>query len=359
MPRPRIFVGILNWGLGHAARSLALLPDLEAAGCELIIGSDGEALDLLQLERPDLTKIVLPSYKMRYPSASMTWNLIQAGPRLWRAIRAEALALKKWRQYYGFKGVISDNRYGLSAGGNSVFLGHQLQLPVPWAWQAPWARALQAYYLRRFSELWVPDWPRPWSLTGEMGTGGTWTRQYLGPLSRLEGEGRPLNHRPIGLALVLSGPEPARSKFEAQLWPQLQSLDRAWTLIRGTQVGPKLPPPSPQGQVWDLLPHDALTWVYRQAQAVVIRSGYSSLMDLAQVGQGRLILVPTQGQPEQLNLAQNLSQRFGFVHQAEKNFNLKQALNKLDEKQAAWPKNLPETKNLRQTIIQNWLDKLV
>jgi len=48
------------------------------------------------------------------------------------------------------------------------------------------------------------------------------------------------------------------------------------------------------------------------AETVVCRSGYSSLLDLAALGQ-RAVLIPTPGQPEQVYLAKHWATRFGMA----------------------------------------------
>ena len=52
-----ILVAPLNWGLGHATRSIPIIYALLADGFEVIIASDGMALTLLQKEFPQLEGI--------------------------------------------------------------------------------------------------------------------------------------------------------------------------------------------------------------------------------------------------------------------------------------------------------------
>jgi UDP:flavonoid glycosyltransferase YjiC (YdhE family) len=60
----KIIVAPLNWGLGHASRCVPLIRMLMKQGFEVLLASDGDALQLLQLEFPELTSFELPSYNM-------------------------------------------------------------------------------------------------------------------------------------------------------------------------------------------------------------------------------------------------------------------------------------------------------
>ena len=64
MKKKRILVAPLNWGLGHATRSIPVINALIEEGFQPIIASDGAALTLLQKEFPRLSSIELPSYNI-------------------------------------------------------------------------------------------------------------------------------------------------------------------------------------------------------------------------------------------------------------------------------------------------------
>ncbi|MBK7410275.1 MAG: hypothetical protein IPJ40_20790 [Saprospirales bacterium] len=63
----RILIAPLNWGLGHATRSIPIIRELIKQGHEVWLASDGRALDLLKREFPDLPALELPEYDVRYP----------------------------------------------------------------------------------------------------------------------------------------------------------------------------------------------------------------------------------------------------------------------------------------------------
>ena len=66
-----ILYAVLNWGLGHATRSIPLIRTLtnyqeQNLKCNLTIISTGRALNILKSEFPKLTFIDLPDYNIKY-----------------------------------------------------------------------------------------------------------------------------------------------------------------------------------------------------------------------------------------------------------------------------------------------------
>ena len=64
--KKRILVAPLNWGLGHATRCIPIIDALISHDFEPIIASDGNALELLKKEFPNLRFLELPSYNITY-----------------------------------------------------------------------------------------------------------------------------------------------------------------------------------------------------------------------------------------------------------------------------------------------------
>lgn len=100
MQKKRILVAALNWGLGHAARCVPIIEELQRQHFEPIIASDGEALRLLHKEFPHLNYEKLPSYHIKYPEngAYFKWKLIMETPRILSAIEEEKKLTKKTGQ---------------------------------------------------------------------------------------------------------------------------------------------------------------------------------------------------------------------------------------------------------------------
>ena len=328
----RILITPLNWGLGHATRSLAVAAALRDAAArqgrpaDIHWASDGDALALLRRERPDDTIHELPGADVRYPTRSMTVNMLLAAPKLARTILAETRATAKMHARFDFDLIISDNRYGCRvAGVPSAIVTHQVHLPLPAGPSRTLANAINHWLLRRFDEVLVPDYPGPRALAGPMSAplDGA-TMRYLGPVSRLASVVSRIDDRgriPPGgrhLAVVLSGPEPQRTALEEAVLARVAELGAGSrvTLVRGLPRGggstlPQnlLAVPRAAGvslEVVDFLTSDAIGALYATADALLVRAGYTTVMDLAALG-CRAVWVPTPGQPEQEWLARSLA----------------------------------------------------
>ncbi len=321
---PRIIFGVLNWGLGHATRSVPLIQQLINEGFEVIIASDGAALDFLKATFPNLTAEALPAYNIRYSlGRHQTIKIAQQLPKIARAIFLEQRRTKQLVAKYRPQGLISDNRLGFwHADVPTVYISHQLRFRLILG--SALANRLHAYYYQRFSEVWIPDFAPPHNLAGELSRVYLTHQkhQYLGPLSRF----KPSQIQAITyqLLVVLSGPEPQRSLLENLVLQQANSFKGTIALVRGVFDGSPLPTePIASVVVFDYLLSDELAEVIGKSQQILMRSGYSSIMDLYALQRGA-VLIPTPGQPEQEYLAAVLQKNPSFfvVHQADLQLNL-------------------------------------
>ncbi|HMR57888.1 MAG TPA: hypothetical protein PKC10_11230, partial [Cyclobacteriaceae bacterium] len=83
-----VLVAVLNWGLGHATRSIPVINQLLQRQVNVTIGSDGAALHLLKQEFPQLRFVELPAYKVTYPThGSLMFNMIVQLPHLRKIIQ--------------------------------------------------------------------------------------------------------------------------------------------------------------------------------------------------------------------------------------------------------------------------------
>lgn len=302
--RPVLFAA-LNWGMGHASRSVPLIRELQRQHIPLILGSDGVAAELLRAEFPDVQIMELPSYKVSYPSRNIYINVLKSVWTILLAILAERRWLRALHHETPLRAVISDNRYGLRLSGiPSVLITHQLHFNGPWAWANRIGEWSVRWWARRFTEIWVPDWAGDLSLSGGMAT-WKYTQppvHYLGPLSRF-----PL-HEHAGvkyeydIIAVLSGPEPQRSYFEQILRHQMNGIEGRHLMVRGTREPVPVDWPEVTFEVMNILPAEQLNELVTRSTIQISRSGYSTVMDLVYSGIPAL-MVPTPGQIEQEYLA--------------------------------------------------------
>jgi len=313
VPTQRILVAPLDWGLGHATRCAPLIDGWLNEGHEVLIASNGRSAAWLKQRYPQLEVLTdIPDYAVTYPSnGSMVLHFAMQWPRLMRVARAENRWLKQLASERRIDHVYSDNRYGLfHEHVPCTLITHQLYVQVP-RWSKMPVYGILNRYCKRFQSIWVPDYKGGNTLSGALSHGGNWDGKvrYIGPLSRLaldfaRAPGLEVPDRsrgPVILALV-SGPEPSRTAFEHQLRHLLIEMGETALLVVGT-------PDSERHEVQsnltiiNHLPDEQLAQAIEQAQLIICRAGYSTLMDL-HVMKKRALLVPTPGQTEQEYLAE-------------------------------------------------------
>lgn len=320
----KILIAPLNWGLGHATRCIPLIRHYLAAGNEVVLGGDGESIALLRQTFPALRVIDLPSLELRYTdNAQQRGFYLRALPALIRFTLADYYYLRQQLAIEHFDMVISDNRFGLfSRDTKCVYMTHQLyvQLPKRLKIFQPLARALHACIYKRYNEVWVPDYADPtYNLAGALAHGGRFDRcaKYIGPLSRFSifatSESYTLHHTPTYSTLaILSGLEPQRTLFEQTLIARFKDSTQPVLIVRGKIGGPAT---TTQIGAVTLVPHmgdEQLVPLMQQAKKIIVRSGYSTIMDLAVLGMlHKAEFHPTPGQSEQEYLAQILMHRLG------------------------------------------------
>jgi len=322
-PGQRTLLCILDWGLGHASRSLALATALEAAGETTFFASSGRALKFLQAERPGLVVHELPAYNVTYPTRSMPLNVAWQFPRWVRTIWRERRSCAELIEALGIDRIVSDNRFGCYVPGvPSIFLTHQLH-PITGNALVSW---VYRRYLQRFDAFWVPDFLEvEQRVSGKLsGVSGYNNVTFIGPLSRLSyarshglqpvsavNHGlKPMNTRILAL---LSGPEPMRSQLEDIILRQLPSISGHHVLVRGLPGGARPLTDTPDNvTVHGFADAKLLSQLLPAARHIICRSGYSTLMDVYAVIEGKnLALVPTPGQTEQVYLAKREAERIG------------------------------------------------
>ncbi|MBK8558260.1 MAG: glycosyltransferase [Lewinellaceae bacterium] len=324
----RILVTPLNWGLGHATRSIPLIRALESAGWEPVLASDGAALQLLRVEFPHLPCFELPTYGIRYAGNNMIRNMAWQSPRILYAIRAEHAAVKQLVTKHQIKGILSDNRYGcFDARISSVLLTHQLKMRVPVPALQWTVNGLLRLAFAKFDGIWVPDAPGTPNLTGAL-SHGTFRHpniRYTGILSRMNVYPRDEDY---DVAVILSGPEPQRSILEEKLLGEAMLMPQKFIFIQGKPKTRKHHFVADNIEVVSYLSSKELNDVMLSSHAIVCRSGYSSIMDLAALGK-KALLIPTPGQTEQEYLGEQLRMQGCFVTQPQDKIRLQEGLDAL------------------------------
>jgi UDP-N-acetylglucosamine transferase subunit ALG13 len=367
---PRILVAPLNWGLGHATRCIPLIKALLQLRCEVILATNGAAAALLQKEFPTLPLLTIPGTEIRYTRYRnfFVWRMLLQLPAIIQQVQQENQWLKKEIKKLKLDAVIADNRYGLYHPGiPCILITHQLWIKSGWGNGVDTIGnffALKA--IRRFNEVWVPDYQGIWALAGALSNPAQPPRmpvKYIGLLNRFNNTQPSLSlDSPSHILIVLSGPEPQRTAFEMQCKKGLQTYSGSFTMVCGKPTATSLDTAETTHQLallygkktaafYDHLEGDCLQQEIEKASYIICRSGYTSLMELLPL-QKKLILIPTPGQPEQEYLGDYCMQKGYALCLSQKEFSLSSALQQAH--QFSYRAYTPPA-TLLESHLQNWL----
>ncbi|MDO4728915.1 MAG: glycosyltransferase [Bacteroidota bacterium] len=303
--RGNILVAVLNWGLGHATRSIPIINALYEYGYTPIIASDGAALLLLKKEFPRGVFVELCAYQIRYSRRGglLKFKMLGQLPKIWKAVNQEHRQTKDIVEQYQIKGIISDNRFGVyHRKVPSVFLTHQLT--IRFGIFTKMATFVNRWFVNRFDQCWIPDYKGKNNFTGELSKpiGYKKTPRYIGILSRWSYKEYTEQY---DVLVLLSGPEPQRSLLEEKLLKMLLHSDYKVVVVRGVVEEEQTIVQQDKMSIYNYANTNQLRELIGKSSLVISRSGYTTIMDLAQM-QKRALFVPTPGQTEQEYLADRL-----------------------------------------------------
>ena len=219
------------------------------------------------------------------------------------AILQEKKTIRQWIDEYDIAGIISDNRLGVySKKIPSVFITHQLNVLTG---NTTWISSkVHQHIIKKFNQCWIPDVETKPNLSGKLGhlENPEENIKYIGPLSRLH---RKPTDKKYDLMVILSGPEPQRGMLEAQLTQEMGQFKGKVVFIKG-----KIEPEQKIEQAgnvtyYNFMNTEELENTFNESEIVLCRSGYTTIMDLAQLGK-KAFFIPTPGQYEQEYLAKKL-----------------------------------------------------
>ena len=331
MSRSRvIIVSPLNWGLGHATRCIPLVSALLKEEFEPVLAGDGASLNLIASEFPALRTYELPSYGIRYAKSPrfLKLNLLSQLSRIQKAVSEEHRLVQEIVDKEKAIGIISDNRFGVwSNEVPSVYLTHQLRVRAGLlsSLSSSWHQRI----ISKFHRCWVCDFKGEASLAGELSSNGGNLNNldWIGPLSRFSKvEHHPANAmdqstKTIDIGVVLSGPEPSRSQFEEKVIQVLKGRKEKVVIVRGV-TDTQACRTQQNLTIHNYMLGDELEKLIGQSHLLIMRSGYSSIMDLHALG-AKALLVPTPGQSEQEYLAERMQEKgwYPTVRQSEFDWN--------------------------------------
>lgn len=338
MKRGNICISPIDWGLGHATRCIPLIQCLQELGYTIYIASEGHHQVLLQEAIPEAHFLTLRGYRIKYTKRKNGFNvaLLLQIPKIIFSAVYEYFWLKQKAKQIHFDGIISDNRFGFYHKKiTSVFITHQLNLQTPYKWSTLLFQKFQYRWFQNFKTVWIPDIESNNGLAGILShptplpSTPIW---YMGCLSRLHKYvsrdindiNREVNTKSITFLGIVSGPEPQRSIFEKILWEQGNHTYKPFVIVGGTPLHPQ-EQKSEHGNLYSHLSGKDLAFQIQQAEYIICRGGYTSLMELIPFRK-KLILVPTPGQTEQQYLARQWQDKKWAICYDQENFNVTTAI---------------------------------
>lgn len=358
----KILIAPLDWGLGHTTRCVPLIRHLQEAGHIVTVAGNDTQLMYMESTFPSINTIDLEGYNISYSRSGkgFFWSVLSQVPHILRAVRHEHNWLQRIQREYRFDGILSDNRYGLyHRKVPSVIMTHQLQVRTGIGKSSD--RVFQALHYRmleRFRECWVVDVPGSPNLGGMLSHPRRQpaNSSYIGLLSQLTPLSTDAQAVEPHLLILLSGPEPQRTILSEILWRQASDYKGKIVFVEGSDEAPHPDLIPSHISYYRRITRDALQPLMTNANMVVCRSGYSTLMDITLLGK-KAILIPTPGQTEQEYLGSYLH-RIGIQYSAkQEGFSLAHAIRDAD----AFPYNiisLAEGYGLYKDVLDNWVTQL-
>jgi uncharacterized protein (TIGR00661 family) len=308
--KPVVLLSPLDWGLGHTTRCIPIISELLHQGCNVIIACNSTQKALLSREFPQLSYVHLSGYNLKY--GKKRWGtivrIILQTPKILIKINNEKTWLNIFLKSQMVDLIISDNRFGLYAPNiPSVFITHQLHIKTGLGKLADnLIQRLNYKRIKKFSTCWVPDLQGTNSLAGKLSNPKKLPAipvQYIGGLSRFNTCKQKTNT--VDVLIILSGPEPQRTIFEELVLSALKLLPEKTVLVRGLPKESSEVVVENNCTIYNHAPAGLLNELICNAEFVISRSGYTTVMDLMKLGK-KSILVPTPGQAEQEYLATHL-----------------------------------------------------
>ena len=348
-----MLIAPLDWGLGHATRCIPLIKEFLHAGFKVIIAAEGDQKILLQSEFPALEIVHLRGYRLKYGATKLctVFKIIFQIPKILMAINRE----NKWLRHF-IKGkhldvIVADNRFGLhNSEIISVFITHQLRIKTSLGKLTDTIiQKVNYHFINQFNYCWIPDAADEKNLAGELSHPAVKPANqivYTGVLSRINKQNITVTNK---LLILLSGPEPQRSIIENILLAQLTKHTYPAILVRGLPAATAIVSPHTAITIYNHLSGPQLQQLINEAEIIISRSGYSTIMDVLPLGK-KCILIPTPGQAEQEYLAAWLAYKnyacIGFQH----NFSLPLMIEKAGKLQIPDLSSLKNIKKIEDAI---------
>jgi uncharacterized protein (TIGR00661 family) len=317
----KVLLAPLDWGMGHAARCVPLIKQLQQQQNSLVIACTNQQKNFLEQEISGAEFAPLFGYNMSYAKFLPLWlKILMQLPKLFLVVRKENKWLANYLKQNKIDVVISDNRFGFyNENVESVFITHQLNVQAPFFEKA--INRINNSFINKYNACWIPDYVEVEKrLSGILSNkNGIKNIVFIGSLSRFEKT--KLEQKKYDVLILLSGPEPQRTILEEKLISVFVNTNYKIVLVRGSFNDRTQKLPSNFYPI-NIASSKQLQELFNESSKIICRSGYSTLMDLDALGL-KALLIPTPGQSEQEYLAKYWQDKFAYTCLEQKNISEK------------------------------------
>ena len=332
-------------------------------GHEVGIAATGTALELLKHEYPDLKFYHLKDYNSPYTKKGFSvLKVVSLLPLMVLAIRRERRKVRKIIRDEGYDLVISDNRFGINAKDvPSIFISHQLRYSVPFQIELieKITERFNGIFLKKFDRIVIPDNPpEVGALSGKLANTGipiTKRRGYhagiLASIKKLDIK------KDIDYLVSVSGPDVQKAALRDSILSQIKEIPGKKVILLG----------DPGADTEEMLDEDTLLKSYagrhemselmNRAKFMITRSGYTTVMELVELGKKDALFIPTPGQTEQEYLSEYYEEMGWFHSVNQKDIDLKRdiALAKATKGPPPMSRSYKNAKRLYKDVLFGYL----
>lgn len=311
----------LNWGLGHSTRDIPIIKELLRNGHEVTVATSGNALALLKREVPECNFILYKDYPTPYSSTRFFLpKFVASIPILLKAMLNERKRLSQILAENKYDVIISDNRMGVySDKVPSYFITHQLRFSLP-DYLKPFEIGtlyVNAFFHTKFTGVIVPD-IKPngmgGNLSGKLANSNIKITNiktyYAGILTSAEMK---KVDQDLDFLIIVSGPEPQRTKLEEIVLSQVRKLPGEKVVLLGSPQREQHQKLDEHTVVHSYVSNEEKAELMNRAKFLISRSGYTTMMELAELDKKHGLFTPTPGQTEQEYLSKYYARQGWFL----------------------------------------------
>jgi UDP:flavonoid glycosyltransferase YjiC (YdhE family) len=318
-----VFVSPLNWGLGHSTRDIPLIKELLSQGHEVTVGTSGNALALLRRECPECNFILFKDYPAPYSASRFFLPKFVANiPILLRALARERKKLDQILSENRYDLIISDNRLGVySRKIPSYFISHQLRFSLPF-YLYPFEMLtipVNSFFHIKYDGVIVPDIaPDGSNLSGKLCRSNLdVTNQRVHYAGIFTSTKKMEIDEDLDYLLIVSGPEPQRTKLEEIILKQVQKLPGEKVVLLGSPQKEFHRKPDEHTAIHSYVSTEEKAELMNRARFVIGRSGYTTMMEMAELDKKHGLFTPTPGQTEQEYLSRYYARKGWFLSRSQ------------------------------------------